>query len=136
VHHKKNPPLTPGMVIPILSAMEGHQESPQLWEKYANTILCDVGLTPTVHEPCLNLGIIAGKRVIFKHQVNDFAIAAPDECTAKILFDMFDDELQIPMKRQGYLDTYNGIDVKQAENYIKISCKLFIEKMCNKYLNS
>ncbi len=39
------------------------------------------------------------------------------------------------MKRQGYLDMYNGVDVKQTKNYIKISCKSFIEKKCNKYLN-
>jgi hypothetical protein len=28
VHHKKNPPIAPGMVIPILLAMQGHPESP------------------------------------------------------------------------------------------------------------
>jgi hypothetical protein len=65
VHHRKNPPLAPGMVIPILLAMQGHPESPQLREKHANAILCNVGLTQTVHEPCLYLGIIASKRVLF-----------------------------------------------------------------------
>ncbi len=39
VHHKKQPPLEDGMVIPILSAMQGHPESPRLWEKHANAIL-------------------------------------------------------------------------------------------------
>jgi hypothetical protein len=115
--------------------MQGHPESPQLWEKHADAILPDVGLTPTVHKPCLYLGIIEGKHVIFKRQVDDFAIAAPDEHTANILFNMIDDELQIPMKFQGYLDMYNRVDVKHKKNYIKISCKSFIEKICNKYLN-
>ncbi len=55
---------------------------------------------------------------------------------ANILFVMIDDELQIPMKHQGYLDMYNGVDVKQTKNCIKVSCKSFIEKKCNKYLNS
>jgi hypothetical protein len=68
--------------------------------------------------------------------VDDFAIAAPNERTANILLDMIDDELSIPMKWQGYLDVYNGIDVLQTRNYIKISCKTFINKICNKYLNS
>jgi hypothetical protein len=36
--------------------------------------------------------------VIFKCQVDDFAIAATDERTANILLDLIDDELSIPMK--------------------------------------
>jgi hypothetical protein len=89
-----------------------------------------------VHEPCLYSGMVDGKRVIFKRQVDDFAIAAPDERTANILLDRIDDELFIPMKRQGYLDMYNGIDVAQTRDYIKVSCTTFIKKICEKYLIS
>ena len=136
VNHKKQPPLEDGMVIPILSAMQGHPESPRLWEKHADAILKEIGLTPTTHEPCLYSGNIDGKRVIFKRQVDDFAVATPDERTATILLDMIDDKLTIPMKRQGFLDMYNGIDVMQTRDYIKISSKSFIEKICEKYLNT
>jgi hypothetical protein len=116
--------------------MQGHPESPRLWEKHADAILRDIELVPTVHEPCLYSGTVNGKQVIFKRQVDDFAIAAPDEQTANILLDLIDDELSIPIKRQGYLDMYNGIDVMQTKDYIKISCKTFINKICDKYLNS
>jgi hypothetical protein len=136
VNHKKQPPLEDGMVIPILSAMQGHPESPRLWEKHADAILKEIGLTPTTHEPCLYSGNIDGTRVIFKRQVDDFAVATPDERTATILLDMIDDKLTIPMKRQGFLDMYNGIDVMQTRDYIKISSKSFIEKICEKYLNT
>jgi hypothetical protein len=111
-----NPPLTDGEVILILSAMQGHLESPCLWEKHANAILWEISLIPTVHEPCLYLGTINGKRVILKYQVDDFAIAAPDEHTANIHLDMIDDELSIPMKRQGFLDMYNNIDILQTRD--------------------
>ena len=94
--------------------MQGHPESPRLWEKHADAILRDCGLTSTVHEPCLYSGMINGHRVIFKWQVDDFAIAAPNEHTANVLFNMIDDKLTIPMKRQGYLDMHNGIDVVQT----------------------
>ncbi len=77
-----------------------------------------------------------GKRVIFKRQVDDFAIASPDELTANILLDMIDDKLTILMKHQGYLDMYNGIDVMQTRDYIEISCKSIIMKICEKYLIS
>ncbi len=72
--HKKRPPIPPGHVIPVLSAMQGHPELPRLWEKHANAILQELGLSFTVHKP----RIINGKRIIFKQQVNNFAIAAPD----------------------------------------------------------
>jgi len=136
VHHLQHPPLEPGQVIPILSAMQGHPESPRLWEKHPDSILQDIGMTPTVHEPCLYSGTINGKRTLLKRQVDDFAIAAPDERTANILLDLIDDELSIPMKRQGYLDMYNGIDVIQTRDYIKISTTTFIDKICAKYLSS
>ena len=96
--------------------MQGHPESPRLWEKHADSILQDLGLTPTVHKPCLYSGIINNQRVIFKRQVDDFAIAAPNERTANILLDMIDDNLSIPIKRQGLLDMFNGID--QTQDYI------------------
>ncbi len=136
VNHKHNPPLTNGEVIPILSAIQGHPELPRLWEKHADAILRKIGLIPTVHEPCLYSGLIDGKQIIFKSQVDDFAIAAPDKQTANILLDMINNELSIPMKRQGYLDMYNGIDVLQTRDYIRITCKTFINKICDKYLNS
>jgi hypothetical protein len=78
--------------------MQGHPESPCLWEKHADSILQDLGLTPTIHKPCLYSKMIEGKQVILKCQVDDFAIAAPDERTANILLDKIDDELSIPMK--------------------------------------
>ncbi len=66
-------------------------------------------------------------------QVDDFAIAAPDPHTADLLLDMLDDKLSIPIKRQGLLDMYNGIDVLQSWHYVKISCTSFITKISEKY---
>jgi len=138
VRHKKLPPIPPGHVIPILSAMQGHPESPRLWEKHADGILQDIGLTPTIHEPCLYSGIINGQRVLFMQQVDDFAIAAPDAKTSDILMDMIDGRLKIPItiKRQGYLDMYNEIDILQARYYIKINLRTFIDKIFEPYLTT
>jgi hypothetical protein len=43
----------------------------------------------------------------------------PDEHMATILFDMIDKKVQIPMKRQGYLDMYKGIDMMQTKTISK-----------------
>jgi hypothetical protein len=125
VNHKHNLPLADSEVIPILSAMQGHPESPRLWEKHADVILCEIGLIPMVHEPCLYSGTVNGNQIIFKQQIDDFAIAVPDEQTANILLDMIDDELSIPMKRQGFLDMYNCIDVLQTRDYLFIGTRNF-----------
>ncbi len=72
--HKKRPLIPAGEVIPILSTMQGHPESSWLWEKHADAILRECGLVPTIHEPCLYSGIVDGKWVIFKCQIDDFAV--------------------------------------------------------------
>jgi hypothetical protein len=50
IHHKKNPPNPDGHMILVLGAMQVHPESPHLWEKHINKILCSIGFTPTVHK--------------------------------------------------------------------------------------
>jgi hypothetical protein len=128
VDHKKHHPILKGAVIPILFTMQGHPESPYLWEKHAYAILRECGLVPTVHESCLYSGSVNGKRVILKHQVNEFATAKLDKHTAYILLDMIDDKLILPMTWQGFLDMYNGVDVLQTQHYIKISCTSYITR--------
>ena len=114
--------------------MQGQPESPCLWEKHADAILRDIGLTPMVHEPCLYTGMINNNWVIFMCQVDDFAIAAIDAPTVDILTDMLDDHLQIPIKRQGHLDMSNGVNIHQTRDYIKLTCTTFIDKISEKYL--
>ena len=69
-------------------------------------------------------------------QVDDFAIATQDESTANTLLDLIDELLNIPVKRQGLLDMYNGIDILQTRDYIKIDCHTYINKFCEKYVDT
>jgi hypothetical protein len=135
-HHKGLAPIPPGHIILVLSAMQGHPESPCLWEKHAHTILRNLRLTLTVHEPCCYSGVINGNRVIFKRQVNNFAIGAPDQRTADILLDMLNEKLTMPIKHQGLLDMFNGVDIVQTWDYIKIDCHTYVDKFCAKYLET
>jgi hypothetical protein len=118
-NHMNKPPIPPGHMIPVLSVMQGHPKSPRLWEKHADTILHELGLTPTTHEPCLYSGVIYGKRVVFMCQVDNFAIAAPNQQTADILFNMLEEKLTMPIKRQGRLDMFDGVGIFQTKNYVK-----------------
>ena len=132
--HKGRPPIPPNHVIPILSAMQGHPEAPRLWEKHADKILRSIGLTPTTHEPCLYSGLVDGQRILLLRQVDDFAVAVPSEQAASHVFDLIDEQLTIPLKRLGLVTLFNGLDITQSRHYIKISCKSYIERICDKYL--
>ena len=88
------------------------------------------------HKPCLYSGTINSKPIIFMCQVDDFAISAPDQRTANILLDILDEKLTMPIKRQGLLDIFNGIDVVQTKHYIKIDCHTYIDKFCYRYLDT
>ncbi len=69
-------------------------------------------------------------------QVDNFAIAAPNQGTADVLLDMLDKKLTMPINHQGLLDMFNGINIVQTKNYVKINCHTCIDKFCSKYLNS
>ena len=133
---KGRTPLPEGYVVPLLSAMQGHPEAPRLWERHIDKILRSIGLVPTIHEPCLYSGIVNGKRVLLLRQVDDFATASSDAATCDTVLDLIDAHLKIPLKRLGLVDMYNGVNVEQTKHYVKISCESYINKMCNKHLDS
>jgi KUP system potassium uptake protein len=129
-------PIPEGYVIPVMRAMQGHQESSRLWEKHCDKIVKKLGFKPTVHEPCLYEGSIDGERCIFKRQVDDFALATNRPETAHKFFDLFDDELTMPMKRMGLIQLFNGVDILQSRYYIKMSCETYIEKMSVRHIEN
>jgi len=114
--------------------MQGHPESPRLWERHIDKIFCIIGFVPTTHEPCLYTGTIKTHRVLLLRQVDDFAVGAANATICDMIFDLMDDHLKIPLKRLGYVTMYNGINVDQTKHYIKISCESYIDKICEKHL--
>ena len=47
---------------------------------------------------------------------------------------MIDESLIIPIKRLGPVDLFNGIDIDQTKYYIKLNCKPYIERICERHL--
>ncbi len=93
-----------------------------------------MGLTPTVHEPCLYSGLIDGQCVLFMWQVDDFVVAAPSEQIANHVFDMFNNRLTFPMKRMGLISLFNGLDITQTVDFVTISCSTYLDKVLQKHL--
>ena len=56
-----------------------------------------------------------------KCQVDDFEIATAQPRIVEEIFDKVDDYLTFPLRRMGLVTLFNGIDVLQTRDYIKIS---------------
>ena len=123
-----------GFVLPVQHALQGHPESPRLWSKLIdNVIQKEIKLKPTVHEPCLYSGKYNNEEVFLLRQVDDFAIAAKTQTTAKTIIEHISKHLSVPMHNLGILSKFNGIDITQTRDYIKISSKSYITKVLADY---
>ena len=60
------------------------------------------------------------QKVIFLHQVDDFAIACEDSDTAKQVTHNINSKMTIDVKELGIIQQYNGVDVQQTQQYIKL----------------
>ena len=98
--------------------------------KHADAIIQSCGLTPTKYEPCLYSGLVDGEHVVlFMRQVDDFAVAVPSARIGNLLFDTIDGQITFPLKRTGLVTLFNGIDIDQTGDYIKISCETYLDRI-------
>jgi deoxyuridine 5'-triphosphate nucleotidohydrolase len=129
-HHLKRDPIPPHhTVVRVQNAIQGHPESPRLWEKMIDGILRRNKLHPMTHEPCLYMGYINGGYTLFLRQVDDVAIAMEDDDTATILISNINVDLKLPIQIMGPITQFNGMDIQQSRYYIKITCTKYINKM-------
>mmetsp|Transcript_10383 Transcript_10383/g.14952 ORF Transcript_10383/g.14952 Transcript_10383/m.14952 type:complete len:1434 (-) Transcript_10383:2326-6627(-) len=128
-HLGKDPIPLECNAVRVHNAIQGHPESPRLWEKHIDKILQDLGLKPTTHEPCLYSGEIHGKRILFLRQVDDFAVASTHRQDAEQLIDSINDKMRIHVKQLGIIDRFNGMDIFQTRHYVKITCSKYLQKV-------
>jgi hypothetical protein len=134
VNHLGKPPIPQNkMVVRVQNAIQGHPESPRLWEKMIDRILRDIGLQPTKHEPCLYKGTYRDKYTMFMRQVDDFAIATDCNETATALINDINEHLWLPIHILGEVTRYNGVDIEQTRHYVKIHCNKYITKLTQSY---
>ncbi|MFN9983514.1 MAG: reverse transcriptase domain-containing protein, partial [bacterium] len=116
-------------VVRVHNAIQGHPESLRLWERHIHHILQQEKLKPATHERCLYVGQHLGTRILFLRQVDDFAAAAKSEDTAIALFKKINSCLCIDIKILGRADRFNGMDIHQTQDFIKITCERYLYKM-------
>jgi Reverse transcriptase (RNA-dependent DNA polymerase) len=117
-----------GKVLPVLHALQGHPESGRLWEIFINKILLNTfHLRNTTHERNLYSGTFNDHPILVKRQVDDIAVASPCKDTAQAFIIELGKHVQI--KGNDLLTTFNGIQVEQSSDYIRVHCTRYIERL-------
>ena len=118
-----------GQVLPIQKALQGHPEAGALWEKHIVSILLQLGFRATTHERNLYFGVFNGEPVYAARQVDDFAFASKHQSTALDIIERIRG-FNVEIRREGDIcRRFNGVDVDQTRNYIRIHCKSYIARV-------
>ena len=123
-------------VLPLFRALQGHPEAGVLWERLITEILIDrMGFRNTVHERNIYSGTLNGKDVLVCRQVDDFAVGAESPEIAELFIQEIRKHVQAEYAamgietEQGVYQRYNGIDVIQTRDYVKVGCETYIDRM-------
>jgi ketosteroid isomerase-like protein len=103
----------------------------------ANSILKDpeLGFKATTHERNLYHGVVRGEIVYICRQVDDFSIASDTRVTADHIISVVNSHATTTSQgigettRHGEHCRYNGVDIWQTRDYIKISCETYIDRL-------
>ena len=134
-HDRTGVLLDKDLVLPVLRALQGHPEAARLWEQHISSILKDLGFTNTTHEKNIYVGTFCGEKVLLVRQVDDFALGCKAEATARHVFKTIGDKLTLhnesdaPFEFLGLVDSFDGYDVLQTRDYIKLSAESYIRRL-------
>ena len=117
--------------IKVQHAIQGHPEAPRLWQLFIDDIHMQIGFQLPTHEPCVyRLSQEKfGEGIFLLRQVDDFALGCDSEAIAEAIWKLIDKEMPAPLKREGLISRFNGIDIKQTRDYIKVHCETYISKI-------
>jgi len=115
-------------IIPLGCALQGHPEAGAFWEKMIVEILeMIVAFKSTMHECNIYCEEVKGEVVFICHQVDDFAIASNMTAVAEYIVSKIDKCISTSSKNIG--TEYNGVNIFQTQDYIKLYCESYIDKV-------
>ena len=130
--HCGRPPIPPGYVLIVNNALQGHPESPRLWETHIHGIIVDdLGFSPTTHEKCLysKRDQASGNLQMILRQVDDFSVSADSQELCQTTIRQIGSRLKAPLNDLGIIRKFNGVNILQTRWYVKISCEDYILKI-------
>ena len=126
-----NDPIPKGYVIPILKALQGHPESPRLWDKHISKMLThELGFKSTVHEPCLYYKRDSNDNVtLILRQVDDFLVANKSSKECDEIGKRIQDRMINPLNKLGTIRKFNGVNIDQKRDFNHVHCETYIKKI-------
>jgi Reverse transcriptase (RNA-dependent DNA polymerase). len=115
-------------VLPVKGSLQGHPDSGEIWQTKVNSILESYNFTTTTHEPCLYRGTFKGELLLLCRQVDDMLIAGKNSDTIKLFVQEIASQLNVTHS-DGPSTRFNGLDIEQTDQGIKISCSTYIKKL-------
>jgi hypothetical protein len=122
-------PIPHGFVLSV----KHHTEAPRLWEKHIIKILDNLGFKSTTHKKCMYQKTIDGEKVLSSYQLDGFAVVCCDEAITKEVIQQVGARLTVPLHDLGILKKFNGVDILQTRDYIKISYQSFLDKVIKQH---
>jgi hypothetical protein len=121
----------------MLRALWGHPEAGRLWEEHINAILLgpEFAFTNTTHKTNIYQGTHNGVKILVLCKVDDFLLSTPDPVIADKVYTCIGELLQqpeekdIPFVNEGLATEFNGVDVLQTWDYIKILSASYIHHL-------
>jgi len=115
-------------IIPLGCALQGHPEAGALWEQMIVGILqAELDFKAMTHEHNLYHAEVKGEVVFICRQVDNFVIALYTLAIANHIIAVIDKHVSTTNKGIG--TKYNGLDVLQTQDYIKLHCESYIDKI-------
>ena len=92
-----------------------------------------MGFRQTTHETCLYHKNIDGSNVYILRQVDDVAIASKNKSIAEQAIKKIGSYMKSPIKHEGLTELFNGIDVLQTRDYIKLHCSTYLQRVLKRH---
>ena len=127
------------MVLPIHHALQGHPESGKIWMKMIDNILINqLGFRITTHDRFIYIRERDGQVQLLLRQIDILCTRMTSKKVARDLFNDIGVKIQFPSEKEdnkipfeflGVVTDYNGMDIIQTLDYIKVSCKNYILRL-------
>jgi len=104
-------------------------------EEHISNVLSDLGFTNAAHKKNVCTGAFFGEKVLLVRQVDDFAVGCKSESTAKEVCGTIGRKLALhneaepPFECLGLVDSFDGCDVLQTCNCIKVSAESCMRRL-------
>lgn len=117
-----------GHVLPVLRPLQGHPDAGEVWQTKVNAVLTSFGFKSTTHEPCLYRGTFLDHDILICRQVDDMLLAGTNRRILQEFAIAIGKHIHVTIG-DGLSSHYNGIDILQTREGIKIYCSTYLTNL-------